>query len=73
MKYLDEESDRLAAIQKTVVVGEGEVHHLFPRISMVQATAIEGEESYRANFNLSVHGDRLILDGVKTQNGLRAS
>lgn len=26
--YLDEESDSLTAVQKTVVVGEGKVHHL---------------------------------------------
>lgn len=69
MKYLDEESDRLAAVQESVIVGEGEVHHLFPRISMAQATAIEGKEAYRANLNLAVHGDRLVLDGVETQNG----
>lgn len=30
---------------------------------------MEGEESYRANFNLAIHGDRLVLDGVETQNG----
>lgn len=33
--YLDEESDSLAAVQETVVVSEGEVHHLFPSIRMI--------------------------------------
>jgi hypothetical protein len=31
----------------------------------------EGVLSYRADFNLAVHGDRLVLDGVETQNGWR--
>jgi hypothetical protein len=26
--YLDEESDSLSAIQKSMIIGEGEVHHL---------------------------------------------
>lgn len=37
---------------------------------MTQTTTIEGgEESYWANLNLAIHGDRFVLDGVKTQNG----
>lgn len=71
--YLDEESDRLAAVQETVVVGEGEVHHLFPRVSVIwsgyKSLPSVKEESYRANLNLAVHGHRLIFDGVETQNG----
>lgn len=70
--YLDKESDGLTAIQKTVVVGESEVHHLSTRISIFDRKAGKPvDESYRADLDLAVDSDRLVLDGVETQNGWR--
>jgi hypothetical protein len=35
MTYLDQESNSLATIQKTVIVGESEVHHLPANVSEI--------------------------------------
>lgn len=35
---------------------------------MVQATATERDETDRVNLDLAIHGDRLVFDGVETQN-----
>jgi hypothetical protein len=73
--YLDKESDSLTAIQETVVVGESEVHHLFlakhqyPVTTMGKGKRSERGLSYRANFNLAIHSDGLVLDGVETEDG----
>lgn len=72
--YLDKESDGLTAIQETVVVGEGEIHHLSARINTFWSQ--DGKTggwvlSYRPDLDLAVDSDRLVLDGVETQNGWR--
>jgi hypothetical protein len=65
---LNEESDSLTTIQKTVVVCESEIHHLFAKVSTTRRGSSMRRGSYRADFNLAVDGHGLVLDGVETQN-----
>lgn len=70
MTYLDEESDCLATIQETVVVGESQVHHLSTTNCQLDFQRQNRREGfYRANFDLAVHDDGLVLDSVETQHG----
>jgi hypothetical protein len=77
MTYLDQECNSLTTIQKTVIVGESEVHHLPANVSEIEIpikVIYWGRGvTYRADFDLAVDGDRLILDGVKTQDSCKES
>lgn len=67
MTYLDQEGHSLSAVQKAVVVCQGEVHHLC--LSVHGPFNLSSMGTYWSDLNLAVDGDRAVLDGVETEHG----
>lgn len=63
---LHEEGDSFPAVEETVVIGEGEVHHL-DSISKCH-TAHSYRATHRSDNNLPVDNNRLVLDRMETKN-----
>lgn len=67
-QYLDKEGDGFPAIEKTVVVGESEIHHLHVMLVRIQRSISGQRCAYRADFDLAVDNDWSFLDSVETEN-----
>ena len=66
---LYEEGDRLPSIQQAVIISQSKIHHLIIRyISKLSLNHVKESSTYRADLNFAVHGNRLVLDSVKSKN-----
>jgi hypothetical protein len=63
---LNEEGNSLPSVEQSVVICQGEVHHLE---SISTAMIQDWVETHRSDLDLSIYDDGLVLDGMQTEHG----